>query len=613
MQKSANDNKTPYGAAQDDRGAGHSAPVEPDRIAENMARVMEDGSRALATMIERSGGTSGPISEGVGEASAALASVYANLMSDPTKFAEAQTALYQGYASLWNNQVARMMGGAPDPVAKPEPGDNRFKDADWQDNPYFDFVKQFYLLSAKWSEDLVHSADGVDDATRQRAEFYLRQLSSALAPTNFVATNPEVLRETFASQGDNLVKGMEQFLSDVERSGDMLKIAQTDLTAFKVGENLATTPGKVVFQNDVMQLIQYEPTTEEVYFRPLLLTPPWINKFYVLDLVPQKSFIKYCVDQGFTVFVISWVNPDERHADKSFEQYMREGILTASDVACEITGADKANVLGYCVGGTLLGTTLAWLAAGNEEPFASATFLTTQLDFTDAGDLMVFVNEAHIQTLEKLMAQKGYLDGSRMANAFNMLRPRDLIWPYVVNNYLLGKKPFPFDLLFWNQDSSRMPAANHSFYLREFYQNNKLAQGTLQFAGRHATLGRVEIPIYELATKEDHIAPAPSVFTGSRLFGGPVDYVLSGSGHIAGVVNPPEKHKYQFWTGPDPREVDSLQDWMGASSETAGSWWPHWTNWLAEHSNGLAEPRIPGEGPYEAIEDAPGSYVLAKA
>ncbi len=354
---------------------------------------------------------------------------------------------------------------------------------------------------------MLQQTEGLDERTRQKADFYFRQLSSAFSPSNFPMTNPEVVRETLATNAQNLVQGMAHLVNDMERSGDLLKISQTDTAAFEVGKNLAVTPGKIVFQNDIFQLIQYAPTTDKVHEVPLLVVPPWINKFYILDLTPTKSFLKFAVDQGFTVFVVSWVNPDERLSHKSFEDYMVEGVLTASDAVRRETGLEKINVLGYCVGGTLVGSTLAYLAARGEAPFRSATFLTTQVDFSKAGDLLLFTNDAQLASLEEMMAERGYLDGSRMASVFNMMRPRDLIWPYIVNNYMLGKKPFPFDLLFWNQDSTRMPAANHNFYLREFYNENRLAKGQMTLAGVKLDLKKVKLPIYELATREDHIAP----------------------------------------------------------------------------------------------------------
>jgi polyhydroxyalkanoate synthase len=414
-----------------------------------------------------------------------------------------------------------------------------------------------------------------------------------------------------SSSGNNLVQGMANLKHDLDRSGDMLSISQTDIDAFEVGRNIATSPGKVVFQNDLIQLIQYAPSTDSVYATPLLIVPPWINKFYILDLGPQKSFIRYMVSQGFTVFVVSWVNPDERLKDKTFEEYMTEGLLAATDAARREAGSEKVNVIGYCVGGTLLGTTLAYLAARGEEPFQSATFFAAQVDFTKAGDLLLFIDDTQLKALSEMMAERGYLDGARMATVFNMLRPKDLIWPYIVNNYMLGKKPFPFDLLFWNQDSTRMTPANHNFYLREFYHENKLARGQMTIGGVKLDLGKVKLPIYELCAKEDHIAPAKSVFIGSRLFGGPVTYVLSGSGHIAGVINPPgERVKYQYWT--NDKKAATLEAWIEGATEHPGSWWPHYADWLGKQSGSKVQARTPGTK-LGVIEDAPGSYVKVKS
>ncbi|MEL6375251.1 MAG: class I poly(R)-hydroxyalkanoic acid synthase, partial [Pseudomonadota bacterium] len=445
--------------------------------------------------------------------------------------------------------------------------------------------------------------------TRKKADFHMRQVSSALSPSNFPMTNPEIMRQTLATNGENLVRGMSNLLTDFQKSGDLLKISQTDIEAFEVGRDLAVTPGKVVYQNELFQLIQYSPTTDKVYETPILITPPWINKFYILDLTPAKSLIRYLVEKGFTVFLISWVNPGEDLAHKTFEDYMTEGILSATEVVRQEANVDKTHVLGYCVGGTLLACTLSYLAAIGEEPYASATFLTAQVDFTSAGDLLMFTDDEQLQSLDEVMEERGFLDGSRMANVFNMLRPRDLIWPYIVNNYMLGKKPFAFDLLFWNQDSTRMAPANHHFYLYEFYNKNRLAAGELKLAGVELDVSKVKTPIYELAAKEDHIAPALSVYKGARMFGGEVTYVLAGSGHIAGVINPPEKFKYQYWL--NPRLEETFDDWFMHAREHPGSWWPHWTEWLAGRSGSLEEAREPGAR-FGVIEDAPGSYVREK-
>ena len=585
----------------------------PEEFARNMLRVFEEGGRAMSELLERPDSKMSPYSAAneAAEAVTTLSEIASAWLAQPAKLAEMQGSLMRAYIDLCNNTMRRLLGEAVEPVAEPEPSDNRFKDPEWSSNPFFDFWKQAYLVTSNWAEDILKQTDGLDDPSRHKAEFYLRQISSAFSPSNFPLTNPEVVRETFATNAENLVKGMTHLVRDMEKSGDLLKISQTDTEAFEVGRNLATTPGKVVFQNDIFQLIQYAPSTDKVREVPLLVVPPWINKYYILDLTPPKSLLKYAVDQGFTVFVVSWVNPDERLSHKSFEDYMLEGVLAAADAVKRETGVERSNVVGYCVGGTLLGSTLAYLAARGEEPFRSVTFLTTQLDFTKAGDLLLFTSDTQLDALKEMMNERGYLDGSRMANVFNMMRPRDLIWPYVVNNYMLGKKPFPFDLLFWNQDSTRMPAANHSFYLTEFYNENKLARGEMTLAGVKLDLKKIKLPVFEVATKEDHIAPAKSVFIGAKMLGGPVEFVMAGSGHIAGVVNPPDKMKYQYWTA-SKAAADTLEEWMSMAKEHPGSWWPYWVEWLTKYSGGWTIPREPGEK-LGVVEDAPGSYVRTKA
>jgi polyhydroxyalkanoate synthase len=584
-----------------------------EALARNIVRLFDQGAKAASTLAERSRSTngSGPygMTSEIGEAAKSLGEVARHWATDPGKFAAAQSVLFKSYADLWGRSVRRFLGEEVEPVVEPEPGDNRFKDPDWSNTQFFDFWKQAYLITSRWAEDVTRNTEGVDEKTRKKALFYLNQMLTALSPSNFPLTNPEVMRTTLETNAANLVQGMTHFVEDLEQSKDLLRISQTDLSAFEIGRNLAVTPGKVVFQNDLIQLIQYAPATDEVYERPLLIVPPWINKYYILDLVPEKSFVKWAVEQGFTVFLISWVNPDERLAQKTFEDYMHEGILAGLDAVIRQTGSPKVNTLGYCVGGTLLATTLAYMAAKGDDRVVSATFLAAQVDFSQAGDLLVFIDDTQLKALEEMMAEQGYLDGSRMAAVFNMLRPRDLIWPYVVNNYLLGKKPFPFDLLYWNADSTRLPAANHVFYLREFYHLNRLAKGEMKIGGVPLDLHRVTIPIYELFTKEDHIAPAASVFRGSKLFGGPVRLVMAGSGHIAGVVNPPAKQKYQFWSD---GKADGLDEWTSTARQTAGSWWPDWASWLAGQSGPKIPARNPSNGPLWAIEDAPGSFVKAR-
>ncbi|MDF8354263.1 poly(3-hydroxyalkanoate) polymerase subunit PhaC [Ensifer adhaerens] len=585
---------------------------DPESLAVNLARAMEQlGKAASAWLAPReSGQKSDTFAEPVTDMVKTLSKVSEYWFSDPRRTLEAQTHLMGSFFEIWSRTLHRMSGEETAEPAALQRNDKRFTDEDWVKNPFFDFIRQAYFVTSDWAERMVEDAEGLDDHTKHKAAFYVRQVSSALSPTNFVTTNPQLYRETVASSGANLVKGMQMFAEDIAAGRGDLKLRQTDTSKFAIGENIAMTPGKVIAQSDVCQVLQYEATTETVLKRPLLICPPWINKFYVLDLNPQKSFIKWAVDQGHTVFVISWVNPDERHATKDWEAYAREGIGFALDIVEQATGEREVNAIGYCVGGTLLAATLALHAAEGDDRIRSATLFTTQVDFTHAGDLKVFVDEDQISQIEQNMSVTGYLDGSKMATAFNMLRASELIWPYFVNNYLKGQEPLPFDLLYWNSDSTRMPAANHSFYLRNCYLDNKLSKGEMVLAGKQVSLGDVKIPIYNLATKEDHIAPPRSVFLGSASFGGKVTYVLSGSGHIAGVVNPPDKGKYQFWTGGAP--TGDFDDWFKAAKETPGSWWPHWHQWIEKLDKRRVAPRKPG-GPLNSLEEAPGSYVRARA
>jgi len=522
-------------------------------------------------------------------------------MLTPEKAAEIQLAL--------GSDIAMVLDEC---IETPAPRDKRFADPEWKSNQFFDFVLQLYLLTTQWANDLVRDAEGLDPHTRKKAAFYVQQLTNALAPSNFVLTNPEVLRETLTSSGDNLVRGMKMLAEDIEAGHGTLRIRQSDPSNLEVGVNMATTPGKVIFQNDLMQLIQYAPVTENVLRTPLLIVPPWINKFYILDLKPDKSFIKWCVDQGVTVFVISWVNPDKSLGTKTWEDYMKEGPLAAMDAIERVTGEMKVHTMGYCVGGTLLATTLAWLAEKRRVRVTSATFLAAQVDFTHAGDLLVFVDEEQVSAIERDMRASGVLEGAKMAMAFNMLRSNDLIWSYVVSNYLKGKSPSSFDLLHWNSDATRMPAANHSYYLRNCYLENRLSSGTMVLDNTLLDLSKVKVPVYNLATREDHIAPADSVLYGSQFFGGPVKYVLSGSGHIAGVVNPPASGKYQYWTNDNITDV-TLADWIKSAQEHKGSWWPDWRQWLESIDPEQVTAREVGAAALPAIEDAPGSYVRVRA
>ncbi len=530
------------------------------------------------------------------------------MMSNPAGVMQAQFDLWQDYMRLWQSTTQRMMGQPSEPVASPDRSDRRFRDPAWQDNALFDFIKQSYLLSSRCLMGMVGDGEGFDGKTQQKLEFYARQFVDALAPTNFVMTNPEVLRTTLETRGENLLRGLANMLEDLERGKGQLAIKMTDDEAFEVGRNIATTPGKVVYQNELMQLLQYAPATRKVNELPLLIVPPWINKFYILDLRPKNSFIRFAVEQGFTVFVVSWVNPDAELAAKTFEDYMREGVIEAVDAVCKETSSDSLNCVGYCLGGTLMAVTLAYMASKNDQRVKSISFFTTLVDFTDPGELGVFIDEEQLAALEDMMARRGYLEGSEMANTFNMLRANDLIWSFVVNNYLLGKEPFPFDLLYWNSDSTRMPAALHSYYLRRFYHENKMIEpGGICLDGVDIDLRRIEIPVYWVSTKEDHIAPWKSTYVATQIYRGERRFVLAGSGHIAGVVNPPDSGKYGFWTQDElPEDPDA---WLETAVHHDGSWWTHWAEWLAQRSGGKVKAREPGAHVLGVLEAAPGSYV----
>ncbi len=536
----------------------------------------------------------------------------AKLMSDPVKLAEAQAQLFQSYANLWQQTLNRMQGEEAAPVIEPAKDDKRFKDAVWSEDALFDTIKQSYLLISDWMQSTVRSVEGLDPKSAEKVDFYTRQYLDALSPTNFAATNPKVLKKTLESKGENLTQGLENLLRDLEAGAGELKISMTDTKAFTPGENIATSPGKVIFQNDLMQLLQYEPTTEKVFKRPLLIVPPWINKFYILDLQPKNSFIKWATDQGHTVFVISWVNPDETLAGKRFDDYMLEGPLAAMDAIEQATGEKSVNLIGYCIGGTLSAATLAYMAAKDDKRVKSATFFTTMVDFTDPGELGVFVDEEQLEKLDAHLDKKGYLDAAQMSQVFNMLRDNDLIWSFVVNNYLMGREPMAFDLLFWNADSTRMPAMMHKAYLRNMYLENKLIQpGAMELDGTPIDLRKIKTPVYLTSTKDDHIAPWKSTYSATQIYKGPVRFVLSASGHIAGIVNPPAANKYCYWT--NDKKPPTPDDWFKGATMHEGSWWDDWQAWVKKHTGAKVDKRMPGDGKLKPIEEAPGSYVLVRS
>lgn len=533
-----------------------------------------------------------------------------NLLNDPQRVFNMQWQWWQDYTALWQRLSAAWWGQAPHlaDTKISESDDRRFRAEEWQSNPFFAYIKQAYLLMASYVTDLVYQTEGLDPKSSQQLKFYTRQLIDALSPSNFVLTNPTVLNRTIETYGENLVNGLQNMLEDLKANEGRFKISMTDMKAFKVGKDLAVTPGKVVFENRLFQLIQYAPTTKQVYEIPLLVIPPWINKYYILDLRPENSFVKAAVDQGHTVFMVSWVNPDASYAETTFDDYLTQGSLAAIEVVQSITKRNKINLAAYCVGGTLLACTLAYLAQKKRDVVNSATFLTTLVDFAEPGDIGVFIDEHQLQVLDEHMAEQGYLDGRDMSLTFNTLRANDLIWNYFVNNYLEGKEPFAFDLLFWNNDVTNLAAKTHSFYLREFYLKNKFREpGGIKLAGVPLELNQVKVPIYSIATDQDHIAPWRSVYAGVLLFSGNKRFVLGGSGHIAGIINPPAKNKYGYRV---PNKLTpNPDDWYANTPIQEGSWWTDWYQWLKKYGGAKAKPPTMGNKNYPVLEDAPGRYV----
>jgi polyhydroxyalkanoate synthase len=583
-----------------------------EQLSMNLARAAITAQGAIAEMALRQADRPAALSPDPFHVAPALTQVMGRLAAQPDRMMRAQADLFARYLDLWQATARRAAGETPEPIVAPAKGDKRFLDPDWSDNPVFDVIKQSYLLTANFLNGLVADVDGVDPLEKRRVEFFMRMLTDAFSPSNFLASNPTALKEVMATGGASLVKGMENFQADLQRGGGQLAIAQTDYDMFKIGENVATAPGKVVFRNEIIELLQFSPSTEEVYEIPLLIFPPWINKFYIMDLRPENSLIRWLAAQGFTVLVASWVNPDSRLAAKTFEDYMRQGIYEGVAAAKTQTGVDHVNTVGYCIGGTLLSATLAHMAAKGDTSIGSATFFAAQQDFSEAGDLLLFTNEDWLKDLEAKMDEGGgVLSGQTMADTFNALRGNDLIWSFFVNNYLLGKEPKPFDLLFWNSDQTRMPKTLHTFYLRRFYGENAMAKGELVLDGVQIDLSKVKVPVYVQSSKEDHIAPARSVYKGARLFGGPTTFTMAGSGHIAGVINAPVANKYQHWT--NDALPSTLEEWQAGAVEHPGSWWPHWSAWLAARSGKKIPARDPGKGPLKPLGDAPGEYVKVKS
>ncbi|MEM7023319.1 MAG: class I poly(R)-hydroxyalkanoic acid synthase [Pseudomonadota bacterium] len=540
----------------------------------------------------------------------AFSALAGKLAAEPDKLAEAQREFLGTNLALWQRALDQWAGKAPAPASDASPGDRRFADPAWSENRLFDVIRHSYLFSADWLRRLVREAD-LEPEEQRKVEFFTRQFVSALSPSNFLLTNPAVLRKTKQSRGQNLVDGAHHLLDDLERGKGRLDISMADRQKFEVGGNLAITPGKVIWQNELMQLIQYAPSTAEVYRRPLLIVPPWINKFYILDLQPANSLIKWCVDQGLTVFVISWVNPGKELAQKDFCDYMTEGPLAAMTAIERATGEREVQILGFCIGGILVSAMLGWLAARGDDRVTSATFLASLFDFHEVGEVKVFLDSAQLVRLEEHLAAKGYLEAHHLADMFNLLRENDLIWSFVVNNYLMGREPPPFDLLYWNADSTRLPATMLLSYLRSMYRQNLLMKpGRFVLSGVPIDLGKVTTPAYFLATKDDHIAPWRSCYPGCQAMRGPKRFVLGASGHIAGIVNPPARKKYGYWT--NARMSADPDAWLADAKQHAGSWWPDWMRWLSRRGGQRVPARQPGGGALRPLEDAPGSYVRVR-
>ena len=583
---------------------------DPKEVAKTYAEIAQRASKLITEHMQRQ------LKKGVGTPADELGIAHAfmdmmsKMLANPYKLAQTQMNLVWDYLSLWQHSMMRFTSMPSTPIAAPVKGDSRFKDVEWEEHFIFDFVKQSYLITARHVHDAVSKVEGLPENSQKKVNFFTRQFIDALSPSNFAITNPEVLRETVRSHGHNLLNGFNNLLRDIEAGDGQLRVKMTDPSAFEVGRNVGTTPGKVVFQNELIQLLQFNPTTEKVRKRPLLIVPPWINKFYILDLRQSNSFIKWATDQGHTVFVISWVNPNENLAQKSFEDYLKEGSLAALDAVCKQTGEQEVNTIGYCLGGTLLGSTMGYLTAEKDNRIASATFFVALLDFSIPGELGVFIDEKQVSSLEKKMEQRGFLEGAEMATTFNMLRANDLIWSFVVNNYLMGKQPFPFDLLYWNSDSTRMPYKMHSFYLRNMYMHNLLREpGGITLCDVPIDIGKIKTPSYFISTIDDHIAPWKGVYRGATCLGGPVRFVLGGSGHIAGIVNPPSANKYGYWINDGKSLPETPEEWFDASEQHQGSWWTDWQKWVTDIDDRKVPARDPAKGKLKVIEDAPGSFV----
>lgn len=622
MSKSARPRITRKPVSKTKRPVKHSNAKQPQdtaqaydaqKLAENMTKTSDLWQRIMQILAQQnlaqgSVGHTDPLSF----AESMLRSMR-HVQLDPEQMMQLGLNLASDHTQLLRSMTDKMLGRSERNMVDVKQRDKRFRDDAWQESPWFDYLRQSYLINARWLMQSTNSMQGLSAHDQHKLQFFMRQWVDALSPSNFALTNPEVLRATFETNGENLVKGLKKLLADLEKGGGKLRISMTDEKAFTLGKNLATTKGSVVYQNDLMQLIQFAPSTKQVYEVPILVVPAWINKYYILDLSEDNSLVRWLTDQGFTVFVISWVNPDKKLAAKTFEDYMNEGTLAALDVVQDICKSKKVHIAGYCLGGTLTAVTIAYLRAKRADAcIASATYITTLIDFAHAGDLSVFIDDLQLESLENRMQETGYLEGADMAHTFNMLRANDLIWSFVINNYLLGKDPLPFDMLYWNSDSTRMPAAMHAFYLRKMYKENALMRaGGIELSGVPINVTKITTPSYILATRDDHIAPWQSTYAATQIYDGPVRFTLADSGHVAGVINSPTRNKYCYWVYEDlpPKP----EDWLEGAKQKEGSWWPDWLNFSLPLSGKKITARTIGNAKYKPIEAAPGAYAKVRA
>lgn len=606
-------------------------PFDPVAFAHAWQSAVEEAAPVLMEAAARAtGGLSGGASIGdtpldpmqIGQA---ISEFWAHYARHPSRLIELQMQYAEDMGQLVQENIRKFMGdsAAADVVAIDPVIDRRFRDPAWHDNAAFNFMRQGYMIARGAVEKSLQEAKYLPAHDRQKLEFYTRLYLDALSPRNFAMTNPEVIRETIRSGGDNLVKGLQNLVADIKRGGGDLKVSTINPEAFTVGKNLAMTPGHIVFRNRMMELIQYTPTTKTVHTVPILMISPWINKYYILDLRPENSYVRFALDQGFTVFMISWVNPDASYADVLFDDYLKQGALEALDVIQNITGSSQTNIVGYCIGGTLSAILLAYLVQKKQENRVGAvTMLTTLLDFARAGDMKVFIDEAQIETIEDRMQKSGFLTANVLQKTFSILRANDMIWSFVINNYMMGREPFPFDILYWNEDSTNLPAAFHAAYLRQMYLHNYLIQPKkLTVAGVKIDLSTIKIPLYFLSTREDHIAPWGATYDGALLLSRTnpnIRFTLAASGHVAGIVNPPASEKYGYWAQKIKARSfrsalpDQAEDWLEKTEYFKGSWWGDWAKWMAGRAGARVKPPPMGSKKYPILGEAPGDYVQEK-